>query len=343
MSHLRTLCVALALVGSLGFPDLVLGQDDEDREDQIYVRHFEPPSYLVFSLDDDNALFEAHLRLPIVFYQNVGRVLNETYPGENTWAFRAEGFMAVRLRLMKELSLPVRTPSYMPAPLDFWAYNYRRTQSGDQVHMLAFRAIPWGHHSNGQDGCLFTTQTRNDALDCVPFPQQSELSDSFVNRTNGSFSTNYSRVGAYYKRSFLDGDGVTSKFFGGGLEFETHPTGYGPGDISPELRSIYPPHRATLVGEFGYRGDASRQKVYVRGSFQYQWGETYETDVPQVEAELELSWRFAEEWGLRGAAFYGPDDYNLAFLRKRTYFTIGVSRFIDRLETFGSRQDDGND
>src|SRR4030095_3269960 len=97
----------------------------------------------------------------------------------------------VRLRMFDSRSAPVRTPSYMPKGT-FSGLMFRREPTvgtrGSRVGLWAGQ-ITVGHHSNGQDGCLFTTDVLVNE-DCVgPADLQQ------INRINGSFSTNYVRIG----------------------------------------------------------------------------------------------------------------------------------------------------
>ena len=56
-----------------------------------------------------------------------------------------------------------------------------------------------GHHSNGQDGCLFADEIRVPDGECVAaLPSQSGPRP--INKRDGSFSTNYVRVGLDYER-----------------------------------------------------------------------------------------------------------------------------------------------
>jgi hypothetical protein len=80
------------------------------------------------------------------------------------------------VRMSREPSVPVRTPSYMPR---FIYYNYGQTRDDG---VSDFYYIMASHHSNGQEGSFFNA-------------------DGSVNYENGSFSTNYVEFGFYrYRR-----------------------------------------------------------------------------------------------------------------------------------------------
>ena len=67
---------------------------------------------------------------------------------------------------------------------------------GDRVGIWSPQ-LTIGHHSNGQDGCLFETDVL-DGDECVGVPDLSR-----INRKDGSFSTNFVRLGGRYRREWL--------------------------------------------------------------------------------------------------------------------------------------------
>jgi len=60
------------------------------------------------------------------------------------------------------------------------------------MRLIAFSLTPWGHHSNGQDGCLYTDQTRlgEECVDGTRLPGTPRA----TKQVDGSFSTNYARL-----------------------------------------------------------------------------------------------------------------------------------------------------
>ena len=77
--------------------------------------------------------------------------------------------------MFDEDSNPVRTPSYMPKGTIqlAWLKNLSARNADDDqflrgpIEMWLVNAIPFGHHSNGQNGCLFSGQVRIDG-ECEP-------------------------------------------------------------------------------------------------------------------------------------------------------------------------------
>jgi hypothetical protein len=94
---------------------------------------------------------------------------------------------------------------------------------------------------------LFLEQARIDG-ECEP-QTPAATGPAGVNLENGSFSTNYIRVGLEYRRLSPDGDdpndlrAVTRNEWGIGGSIELNPSGYVGGSISETLRPLYGPTR----------------------------------------------------------------------------------------------------
>jgi len=122
---------------------------------------------------------------------------------EFRFAYSIVAVPMVKLRMfIEERSSPVRTPSYMPKGTGqlFW-FKLQK----DRVDLFAAQATV-GHHSNGQDGCLFLHQAReseDDDAECVP-EVPADRNHVAVNRRDGSFSTNYLLFGWRYRYIKLD-------------------------------------------------------------------------------------------------------------------------------------------
>ena len=99
------------------------------------------------------------------------------------WTMRVRGGFLTLFRMIKSDSSPIRTPSYIVNSEIELAWKGLR---------LDF--TPFGHHSNGQDGCPLKTAggecvTNEDIL------TEDEKAATKVNFKDGDFSTNYSRAG----------------------------------------------------------------------------------------------------------------------------------------------------
>lgn len=218
------------------------------------VPHFLERAYIFGRLPVQGLLFEAQLVDHIFVFDGLPSVRLDVRSDPNKWhsAWRVSFTPMIRLRVLNRQSRPVRTPSFMPRPLDIWSFHMKwRATASDSlspgyVRMWAFGFTPWAHHSNGQEGCTFTGSQREDGT-CGPFPESPGPDD--VNRVNGDFSTNFLRLGTFYKRITLDNDYETRSSWTFGAEFEVHPCEYGPGGISAQMRRLYGNSRVRLRGD----------------------------------------------------------------------------------------------
>ena len=107
-----------------------------------------------------------------------------------------------------------------------------------EAHLIA------GHHSNGQDGCLLTTQTRDPTTsECVP---PGTPTAETINRRDGSFSTNYIRTGINYSRNWMESDFEATREARVRVEVEHHPRAW----IDDEIEDLY--GRTRLNGAAAY-------------------------------------------------------------------------------------------
>jgi hypothetical protein len=120
-----------------------------------------------------------------------------------------------RVRIWKEDSAPVRVPSFMPKLTLQWEYLARRErglqwgQTHDRSGEVVTRAIGLhtamltvGHHSNGQDGCLFA-DAAGVGYPRERCPESPDPGTIRINRLNGSFSTNYVEASYFFRRISL--------------------------------------------------------------------------------------------------------------------------------------------
>jgi hypothetical protein len=284
-------------------------------------------TYVFNHIPNSNLVFEAQIAPRIIIYDSIGdaaqKVLGESKPA--VWGWQASATPMVRLRMFNETSNPVRTPSYMPkGTVQFMRLrNLSRSNDRDEeefnrgpIETLLIDAIPFGHHSNGQNGCLFTTQFRDAEGECVnPVPVLPEN----VNKEDGSFSTNYLQVMAYYGRLSLDSTGAPDGEFATrrewriGAGIQLNPQGYVGGSIDEELSDIYGPTRVL------FEAAAAQRDVWrcgrAEGSFKLQFIGDAAPDVPSFITAIE-GLCLPRRWGGAGLFvryYYGQDYYNLAF------------------------------
>ena len=302
----------------------------------------------LFQHTDGQLVFEAQLAPDVRIVDNVSRQLQRVLePGKpRVFAYSVFGTFLVRLRMFNTTSSPVRTPSYMPkATIQLaWLKNLstadpdtaREALMNGPIEMWLVSAIPFGHHSNGQDGCLFTTQVEVDD-ECVPEPPP-DPSPETVNKTDGSFSTNYIRVGVQYRRLYPAGDdphdprAITRREWGVGGNLELNPSGYVGGSISDTLRPLYGPTRVGFRADViagNWRPPLLRRLICGRAwadlSLKYIHGAADSVDKVVTSLEgacLPGSWGGA---GLFVRYYRGQDYYNASFLDNINRLQFGVT------------------
>jgi hypothetical protein len=305
--------------------------------DGNYVFNFLPASDLVF---------EAWVAPDVHVVDNVAAQLDRVLDGsrKRLWAYSAFGTFMVRLRMFDEDSNPVRTPSYMPkATVQFAAFrDISRgvdTERPDRrVAMWLIDIVPFGHHSNGQNGCLFTGDSRVDG-ECMA-EVELPVNERTVNTDNGSFSTNYIRTGLHYRRMYLASASdipfaVTRWQWGVGAHIEINPTWYPIGGaISDDLHAIYGATRARI--------SASAARLHWRrfGRVEGKLALEYIHDAPPAVSDVTTIGEvmlLPRGWGGAGifARFYhGQDYYNLAFFNNVSRLQVGLAFNHDKFLMF---------
>jgi hypothetical protein len=273
------------------------------------------------------------------------------------FAYSISGTPAVRIRMLRETSAPVRTPSYMPRVnfQGFWVRGLkdcrpenpdRNTigcgelpigfvpqQSVETVETL-LRALPrlslWeahviaGHHSNGQDGCLNKLQSRvpPETGPCTP---SATVTPESMNRINGSFSTNYVRVGLNYSRNWMsvgDTHFQAIREARGRVEFEYHPRAL----VDEEMADLYGRARLLLGGAYAAK-DVRWCKRRLEASAGLVWNPGVIDPRLDFSTSAQVSCFPTENggWGLFARISRGQDYYNVGFLDHVTRVHIGAT------------------
>lgn len=291
----------------------------------------------------------------LVVYQNFSDVLSLDRQAERGIArFRERalsisGTPAVRLRMLRETSAPVRTPSFMPKGnvQFFWvrglkdaatdqqraiapaAATDRQAQAADVLRSVR-RISLWeghlivGHHSNGQDGCLSVEQQRDppETGPCVPagVPFTAET----INRKDGSFSTNYIKVGANYSRNWL-ADGASApatRELRFRAEWEVHPRAW----VDEDMVDIYGRNRLNLGVAYALRKLPGCQRR-AEGSGGLIWNPGVDPAVSELTGMLQVScfpW-LNGGWGFFVRFYAGQDYYNVGFLDEIARVHVGLT------------------
>jgi hypothetical protein len=168
------------------------------------------------------------------------------------WFWKIAITPMVRVRILKQRSAPVRTPSFMPMGTFQLFHLLDRKPGkpwGNIAHLLVYEARI-GHHSNGQDGCVFEGTSPPDCLGADP-------DALIINRINGSFSTNYFRFGASYRKIWLERAGgyqTDHRALSAQVSYEWHPGWFDQlgGALEPMVAPIFGTSRWRLHVEFKF-------------------------------------------------------------------------------------------
>lgn len=328
-------------------------------EDKVSLK---PDGSYLFQHTDGDLVFEAQIAPDVRIVDNFDRAMERVLDNERprVFAYSIFGTFLTRLRMFDEASNPVRTPSYMPKATIQLAWLKNRstddpTNASDRflrgpVEMWLINAIPFGHHSNGQNGCLFNQQARIEG-ECEPESPPVTGPDD-VNTENGSFSTNYLRVGAEYRRLYPNGDdpndvrAVTRREWGVGGSIELNPSGYVGGSISDTLRPLYGPTRFRVTADViagNWRAPVwlldrvNCGRAWVDGSVMFIRDAAPSVDAVTTAVEaacLPGGWGGA---GLFVRYYRGQDYYNAAFLENINRLQFGMTFLHGKFLAFARR------
>ena len=195
--------------------------------------------------------------------------------------------MLLRLRMSGGESLPIAPPSFNPT----FTYQAVGLKSNPDQASAVVANITFGHHSNGQSGCAFVEQERDDEDECVP-----RDGNSTINVDDGNFSTHYLRVSlhkSWTKPKERWGKTLTEYRVGGGLE--VHSWCFIPGDLC-ELADDYGRARWWVsAGLMELGGETGRWVV--RGALQHMFGGR------DIQAPMALSFEIFKYFG-QAAGFW---------------------------------------
>jgi hypothetical protein len=319
---------------------------------------------------DDSPVFlpnklEANIFPHLVFYQNFTDILDIDRQAQRAarqdggkdikeTAMVFSGTPAVRIRMLRDRSAPVRTPSYMPrGNFQFlWVRGLKDgTPSADRdkprglgQFVQELRQVPrisiWefhvigGHHSNGQDGCLSTDQELAPpppAPNAECMPAGLAPTAKTMNRIDGSFSSAFFfRFGGNYTRNWMRRESPASaseppqayREARLSAEYEWHPRPW----VDDQMRDIYGRHRVNLGAAYATRGIPWCQK-----RFEVAAGAVWNPGV--VDPELDWSGHVETTcfpwlnggWGFLVRWFAGQDSYNIGFLDDINRLHVGVT------------------
>ena len=319
-----------------------------------------PDGSYVFQHTDGGLVFEAQIAPDIRIVDNFSRALERVLDANRprVFAYSVFGTFLTRLRMFDEESSPVRTPSYMPkATIQLaWLKNRSAGSSDDEqflrgpIEMWLVNVIPFGHHSNGQNGCLFVEQVRIEG-ECEP-QQPAVDGPEDVNTENGSFSTNYIRFGLEYRRLHPEGNdpedirAVTRREWGVGGSIELNPSGYIGGSISDSLKPLYGATRFRVTADVASGNWRAPIPLLNRVNCGRAWAGgflMFVRDAAPVVDDVTLAVEAAclpSRWGGAGlfVRYYrGQDYYNAAFLENISRLQFGLTFLQAKFLAFPKR------
>ena len=305
-------------------------------------------TYVFQHLPNSDLVFEAQIAPRIIILDSIGKATSSVLLERKApvWGYQLSTTPLVKLRMFDETSNPVRTPSYMPK-ITFQLARLRNVSASNDSDSDEFNAgpigmwlldvIPFGHHSNGQNGCLFTSEVRNDEGECVELVPTTTKT---VNKENGSFSTNYIEVTGHYGRMYLDSVGAAAQEFAtrwewrAGAGVQLNPEGYIGGSIKPATAELYGPTRLLFAAM------AARREAWRCGRAAADVRLQYITDAPSGLPSLISQAEgacFPKGWGGAGVfvrIYHGQDYYNLGFTESITRFQFGITLQRDQFLSF---------
>ena len=226
---------------------------------------------------------------------------------EKKWAIELNPKMVIRMQ--RETSFPIRTPSYMPRITYY--QNLENPISGNK-RVIPFVSVV--HHSNGQNGDFYHD-------------------DGSINTSSGNFSTNYFEIGAFMTRLNNSGDGHRN-FYKSYLEYhfanDPHLKGkYGFFRMNFEYQMI---HQLSAYAQKKGKEREKSRKHRIRQSVHTSWafGKVGDAGAADIKKRLNMKYTFsyhpriAEDMSVFLQFYHGQDYYNIYFNRTINVLRIGL-------------------
>jgi len=208
----------------------------------------------------------------------------------------------VILRMYRERSYPVRTPSYMPQVTVYYLLD--RGSDGRTLTLFG----RYGHHSNGQDSSFY-------------------LGNGEINLLSGDFATNYAEGGMILSRKMTSLNAY--RFFSSSLE--VHPESM----VADELIGHYSRFRwhnvITIMKLPNPAGNETEKRPLfsVRGEVIWQAGAyndltAFSPERINLSATIFYHPAFLEDLGLFVTYYHGNDYYNIYFNHRLDVLRFGL-------------------
>ena len=277
----------------------------------------------------ENILFEANPILRLSVYNNfIKKLMDENKKHTQAWyvSFRPQ------LRMYTDNSLPVRTPSYRIFLATQHLFRLK-TAKDYNVKFWGF-SIESGHYSNGQDGCAFSEDFADEAMQCDSIyntiTSSTKLSN-ILNRRSGNFSTDLTELIFNYRTYKLDDENIPLQMHSFNLGYILyHDKFLGIGNFGGFTENdikIYGRHRFLAGYEF--------MKVLKKfKEIRYSIKQNFElihkphNSVKPLRSESMLTiypFPKSKALGFFLSYIYGHDNYNFRFVDSGHQGTFGIS------------------
>ncbi|WP_103070542.1 hypothetical protein [Aquimarina sediminis] len=314
------LCSANLLIGQSSKDSLNIKTTYSDFK-EYYPIHVKPSiSYLSNTSEFEDILFDAK---PIVYYSFYNNMRHIMQNSDHKLSYAAYALFQPHIRMFSENSLPVKTPSYR---LLFGFQGLVKTQNNN---FFAW-ALESGHYSNGQSGCAFGAGLEDESEECrqihLTINDQSNLS-ALLNRTNGNFSTNITKLSANFRLNNLNKEDKPYKVHSFSVSWELYHNlmfgfidkgGYSDFDID-----IYGRNRFGFEYEFIH---TYTQKIRYSLGVKTEIIQGAHPFVEPFRGELNFTWYpFNRDIGVFAAFITGHDNYNYRLVDSGNQFSVGIT------------------
>lgn len=209
----------------------------------------------------------------------------------------------VLIRMTREESFPILTPSYMPNVIFYWRFRSPLSKLTEKEGMkkfisprhITFLTLKFNHHSNGQDGEFFIPGTTD------------------VNFDNGNFSTNFMEIGL--NTANFNPEANTKFVIHAKAAFERHFDF----DREQSMREIY--YWQSVNGELRFTINK-----FLSAAFLFKHMTGIGAFKPQQSYDAWVSLRLGNysDFSIFARYYNGPDYYNLRYVNKISQITFGL-------------------
>ncbi|WP_298516573.1 hypothetical protein [uncultured Kordia sp.] len=277
-------------------------------------------SYMSNMNASESILFDAK---PVVYYSIINNIRKNMQEYDNKAGNAFYVTFQPHIRMYGETSKPVKTPSYRIL------FGWQQMIKTSSNNFFAW-AIESGHYSNGQSGCAFLAGEEDESMACNDFhatiTDDSNLS-ALLNRTNGNFSTNTTKLSLNFRFNELNKRDEPHKIHSFTASWELYHNrfvglfdfgGYSDFDIS-----IYGRNRFGFCYEYEHQWKP-KLRYAIEQKFEVIQGAHASVEPLRSETSFTL-YPFNRDIGFFVSYIYGHDNYNYRFVDSGNQIAIGVS------------------